>query len=398
MKEIPPTAGLPLELLDLITYSADFESKISQFLDVPFVQMVCSGTASLIISLMTFKKLSTRRKVILPAYTCPLVALAVLHCGLIPIVCDLKNNHFDFDPDYLDSLCNDDTLAIIATHLGGRVVNITPVIEIAKKYDIFVIEDAAQALGATWKNKSVCMQGDVGFFSLAAGKGLTTYEGGLLVTRDQKLRNLFLETSKNMIPPKFFLELQRSIELIGYAALYNLKGLYFAYGIKLRQALKKGDIIKAVGDNFSKIIPLHQVGTWRKSVAVNALKRLPAFLDLLTQQAILRLEKLRNISTIHVMLDDPLGEGVWPFFIIIMPTKKSCDNLLRELWTKGLGVTKLYCHVLPDYPCLKDAFQQTDLPHARDFANRMLTISNSPWLGEEDFDIICMHLKNFSSF
>ncbi|HEY9191837.1 MAG TPA: DegT/DnrJ/EryC1/StrS family aminotransferase, partial [Methyloversatilis sp.] len=140
MREIPPTAGLPLEWRDLWSSSGvSLETGLADFLQVPDAQITCSGTAAQIVTLTALQRQSTRRKVILPGFTCPLVALAVLHCGLQPVLCDLLPGHFDLDPDQLAELCDEDTLAIVATHLGGRVANLAPLLDIARSRGACVI-------------------------------------------------------------------------------------------------------------------------------------------------------------------------------------------------------------------------------------------------------------------
>jgi dTDP-4-amino-4,6-dideoxygalactose transaminase len=312
----------------------------------------------------------------------------VLHCGLEPVLCDLQADHFDLDHSQLASLCDDNTLAIIATHLGGRVADLAPMLQIARNTGSYVIEDAAQSLGATWQGQPVGMAGDAGFYSLAVGKGLTTYEGGILLTHDTTLRQQLQSTATEIAPFKWGWELRRSIELLGYAALYQPWGLPLAYGLPLRRALKQGRLIEAVGDDFSDDLPLHQVGKWRKAVGANALKRLPEFIDTQRQQAAKRLERLSAIPGIKVMADTPEGQGTWPFFMVLMPSQTARDEALAKLWDTGLGVSRLYIHALPDYPYLAGRMTQTDIPNARDFAARMLTVSNSMWLGENDFEKI----------
>lgn len=392
MREIPPTAGLPLAWRDLLPASTDFERELADFLDVPAVQIECSGTAAQIVTLTALKRTNNRRKVILPAYTCPLVALAVLHCGLTPVLCDLRSDHFDLDHEHLAALCDENTLAIIATHLGGRVADLAPVLEIAHNSRAYVIEDAAQSLGATWQSRPVGMAGDAGFYSLAVGKGLTTYEGGVLLARDEALRRRLRATAGEIAPFKWGWELRRSLELLGYAALYQPWGLPLAYGLPLRRALQRGELIEAVGDDFSDDIPLHRVGRWRKAIGASALHRLPGFLATLRQQAAHRIAKLAAIPGIAVITDAPDGQGVWPFFMVLMPTPKARDAALARLWAAGLGVSRLYIHALPDYPYLAAKLARAEIPNARDFAARMLTISNSPWLGDKDFADICSEL------
>lgn len=392
MREIPPTAGLPLKWEDLLPTGASLEQGLAEFLHVPAVQIECSGTAAQIVALTTLKQQSPRRKVILPAYTCPLVALAVLHCGLEPVLCDLRPNHFDLDHDQLAALCDENTLAVIATHLGGRVADLAPVLKIAEKAGAYVIEDAAQSLGATWQGQTLGMAGDAGFYSLAVGKGLTTFEGGVLLARDAALRQKMRDIAAQIAPFKWCWELRRSLELLGYAALYQPWGLPLSYGLPLRRALKRGKLIEAVGDDFSNDLPLHRMGHWRKAVGANALKRLPGFLDTLQRQAQQRLARLAAIPGITVITDPLGGKGVWPFFMVLMPTSKARDAALEKLWAAGLGISRLYIHSLPDYPYLTDRLGKTGMPSARDFAARMLTISNSLWLDENGFGRICQIL------
>lgn len=392
--EVPPTAGLPLRWRDFFSATAEsMENGFAPLLDVPAVQIECSGTASLIVILTTLKRASARRSVIIPAYTCPLVVLAIVHCELTPVLCDLSKDDFDLSPQTLESLISDDTLAIIPTHLGGRVADLSHVIDIARRKGAWVIEDAAQALGATWHGQPAGTVGDAGFFSLAVGKGLTLYEGGVLVARDAGLRQALKETSAQIAPYRLFREVQRLIQLAGYWALYRPAALRLAYGIPLRRALRKGDLIGAVGDDFDEDIPVHRVGTWRRSIGASALPRLPAFLFMLADQAAARIERLRMIQDLTV-IDDPANcGGTWPFLMVLLPSERARDAALARLWTGGMGVSRLFIHALPDYPYLATQLGAVDVPNARDFAARMLTISNSPWLEALDFERVCSALE-----
>jgi perosamine synthetase len=395
-REVPPTAGLSAHWRDFDPRkkSPSLEESLAAFLDVPSAQLECSGTAALIIALTTLKKNSSRRSVIIPAYTCPLVALAVLHCGLQPVLCDLAPSGFDLSAESLERLCGTDVLAIIATHLGGRVCDLDQVMRVAQRYGAFVIEDAAQSLGATWRGRRAGTIGDTGFFSLAAGKGLTLYEGGVLVARDPAVRKALAQTSADLAPYQLLRESVRSLQLLGYALLYRPGPLRFAYGIPLRRALRKARFTAAVGDEFSTDIPIHRVGSFRRKVGARAVARLPAFLDALTMQAALRRRLLQSIRGLTVIADADHARGTWPFFMVMMPTTEARDLALKALWPAGVGVTRLFIHALPDYPYLEAQLGVNDVPNARDFAARMLTISNSPWLLERDFHRICSVLAD----
>ena len=396
LREVPPTAGLPLRWRDFLPAPGrSLEAGMAALLRLPAVQIECSGTAALIVALTTLKQASARRAVIIPAYTCPLVVLAIGHCGLKPVLCDLRCDHFDLDLQALQGLCNDDILAVIPTHLGGRVADVVNVKNIAQRVGAAVIEDAAQALGATWQEQPAGTLGDIGFYSLAVGKGLTLYEGGVLVSRDADLRERMRATSEQLAPRRLDWELRRLLELAGYTVLYRPSALRLAYGMRLRQALKHGRLIEAVGDDFTDAIPLHRVGGWRRVVGARALARLPSFLATLAGQAAARKTRLAAIPGVRVM-DDPHGaHGIWPYFMVLMPSARARDAALARLWSAGLGVSRLFIHALPDYPYLAGRFDRAEVPHARDFAARMLTISNSPWMREADFlrirDVLAEH-------
>jgi len=395
-REVPPTAGLPLQWLDFDPRRKrpPLEETLAAFLGVPSVQLECSGTAALVIALTTLKRHSIRRSVIIPAYTCPLVALAVLHCGLKPLLCDLEPSSFEFHGPTLARLFGSDVLAIITTHLGGRFCDLVPVISAARRCGAFVIEDAAQSLGASRRGVNAGTMGDIGVFSLAAGKGLTLYEGGALVANDSALRDALQKTSAEFAPYEPSWEWRRSLQLLAYGLFYRPGMLRFAYGAPLRRALRKGRMLEAIGDDFSSTIPLHRVGAFRRNIGARAAARLPAFLDALAMQAAIRRRILQSVPGITVIGDADYTRGTWPFFMIIMPSSEARDGALDQLWTAGVGVTRLFIHALPDYPYLQAQLGAYDIPNARDFAARMLTISNSPWLVEKDFHRICSVLAD----
>lgn len=388
-REVPPTAGLPIPLRELLPpWSGDLGAGLGNFLGVPVAGLECSGTASLIVILETLRQRTARRTVIIPAYTCPLVVFAIIHRGLRVQLCDLSPRSFELDPATLANLCSEDTLAIVPTHLGGRVADLAPILALARQCGSYVVEDAAQGLGARRQGQSVGLEGNVGFFSLAAGKGLTLFEGGVWVTADPQLGEALRRTSQHLIPRRIFWELRRSLELLGYAAAYRPRGLRFAYGAPLRRALRRDDLIAASGDYFSPDIPLHRVSRWRQAVGSKALLRLPEFQAQLAARAATRLPRLAEIPGVTVLRDPANAVGTWPVFILLLPDEDCRDRVMRELWGAGIGVTRMFAHALTDYAYLRPWLDAVPTPNARDFAACSLTVSNSPWLDEAGFERI----------
>ena len=125
--EIPPTAGLPMLWQDWLPTKRQLTDDIAQLFNLPPLILECSGTACLIVALKTLAKMpenSGRNEVIIPAYNCPLVVLAVVHCGLKPRLCDTAINHFDFDFDCLEKLLSEKTLCVLPTHICGQLENV----------------------------------------------------------------------------------------------------------------------------------------------------------------------------------------------------------------------------------------------------------------------------------
>ena len=397
--ELPPTAGLPIRWADFFREPANpFPRGLRQWLGLPQPIIACSGTASLVVALTTLRRLKPdRTEVVVPAYTCPLVALAAaLVPGLRVIACDTLPGGFDFDPAALDALCDAGTLAVVPTHLGGRVADVAAAVSIAGQCGAAVIEDAAQAMGAFSDGASVGLAGDIGFFSLAVGKGLTMYEGGVLFSRDPALATELRDTAGRLLRPGLLWNARRVAELLGYALVYRPDRLGLVYGRHLRKKLAERNEVEAVGDYFTPAdVPLHRPDILRLRVAANALERLPGYLDAGRKRALERLTELRRLNGATVVADRAGGDGVWPFFMLLFPRGEQRDRALDALWQKGFGVSKLFVHALPDYAYLAPMLEPgPESPNARDFAARTLTVTNSHWLDDATFHRIVDILRS----
>ncbi|MBS7842630.1 DegT/DnrJ/EryC1/StrS family aminotransferase [Pseudomonas fluorescens] len=395
--EIPPTAGLPLRWRDLLNLSGDLAPALARQFSLPLPALTCSGTAALIIALRVLQqRMPGRTRLIVPAYTCPLVALAAHYCPPLRVVpCDLQPDSIDLDERQLAQLCDESTLAVVVTHLAGRVADVDAAKRIAGAVGAAIIEDAAQAMGALDDGRSVGLKGDVGFFSMALGKGLTTAEGGVLFSRDPVLHQALHRHCRQDLPFSLRWELQRSAELWGYALLYQPRGLHYVYGNALRKALANGDEVAAVGDDFSVYdIPLHRLGGYRQKVGAAALARLPDHLQQGRARALRRAARLNTLPGVTVIMDRPGQQGTWPFLMVVMPSADARDAAMARLWTSGLGVTRLFIQTLPGYAEVLPLLQPGgDITRAQAFAARTLSISNSHWLSDALFEQIVDQLK-----
>lgn len=164
----------------------DFESSLRRFLNVKHVVAVNSGTAALHAALLALD-IKTDDEVLLPSFTFVATANAVVASGAKPVFVDINTKDYTIDLHDLKKKISKKSKAIIPVHLYGHPADLTELNEIANQHSLYIIEDACQSLGSTYKNKQTGTFGTMGCFSMYASKVLTAGEGGAIVTNEDKL-------------------------------------------------------------------------------------------------------------------------------------------------------------------------------------------------------------------
>jgi dTDP-4-amino-4,6-dideoxygalactose transaminase len=147
---------------------------------------VVNGTVSLRIALMA-AGLQAEDEVIVPAYTFLSTATAVIEANCVPVFVDVDLATFNIDPRAVDAAITPRTRAIIPVHFAGQAADMDALLAIAQRHSLFVLEDAAHAHGASWRDRPTGGIGDCGSFSFQSSKNLTSGEGGIIVTNDDAL-------------------------------------------------------------------------------------------------------------------------------------------------------------------------------------------------------------------
>lgn len=394
LRELPPTAGMPLLWQDIVAgfswreASGDFHSKLSAFLEFSEIDLYSSGTLCLSFAFEAVREITGRKKIIIPAYTCPLVAIAAHVAGAEVILCDTETNGIDMDLEMLERICNREVAAVVATDLGGLPCNISRIREIAQSSSAFVVEDAAQSLGARLNEHPVGTNADIAVYSLAAGKGMSLYDGGIIATENLDLRKALRDAAARRVKRKPALNLLRAVQILGLWLLYNPVGLPLVYGNELRHWLRKNDPVRAVGDYFEFDIPAYEFENFRKRIGAAALKRLPEFLRDNRKRGLIRAEILRKKLGFIIPAEIDNAEGSWPFITLLTQSEDQRNLIMDQLWQSGLGVTRLFIHELPSYDYLQAIIPKQDMPNARSFAERSFTLTNSHYLSDEDFAVV----------
>ncbi len=165
---------------------AEFERRFAAMHDCRHGIGVVNGTVSLRLGLMA-AGLESGDEVIVPPYTFYSTASAVIEANGVPVFADIDLNTFNLDPAAVEAAITPRTRAIIPVHFAGQPVDMTALMKLAKKRNLTVIEDAAHAHGASFKNRPAGSLGHLGSFSFQSSKNLTSGEGGIITTNDDDL-------------------------------------------------------------------------------------------------------------------------------------------------------------------------------------------------------------------
>lgn len=163
-----------------------FEEEFAKFCDVKFAVSVDSGTSAIEMALRAFD-VGPGDEVIAPANTFIATVLPITQLGATPVLVDQHPDTYTIDVDQIEAAITEKTKILMPVHLYGQPADMDPILEIARKHDLIVIEDAAQAHGTRYKGKRVGGFGHAAAFSFYPGKNLGAYgDGGMVVTNDEE--------------------------------------------------------------------------------------------------------------------------------------------------------------------------------------------------------------------
>jgi perosamine synthetase len=218
-------------------FISKFEKKFSSSVNRKYASTVCNGSIALEVAIAALK-LKPKSEVIVPAFTIISCCNAIIKNNLKPVLVDCDVDTWNMNVDKLEKLITKKTRAIMIVHIYGLTVNVDPVIKLAKKYRLKIIEDAAEAYGQFYKKKPCGSFGDISTFSFYANKHLTTGEGGMILTNNKKY----------------------------YERITKLKNLYFGKGLNrfvhhnIGSNFRMGSLQAALGlsqlENIKKIISI----------------------------------------------------------------------------------------------------------------------------------------------
>jgi len=323
-------------------YIKKFEKKFAEFCQTNYAISCNNGTSALHLALLALG-IGEGDEVILPTLTFATTANVVKYVGGKPILIDSEQETWNIDAVEIEKRITNKTKAIIVVHLYGLPCDMDLIMDIAKKYNLYVVEDCAEAHGAEYKGKKVGSIGDIGCFSFFGNKIMTTGEGGMCVTNNEKLKDK-MELFKNHGMSK---ERTYWHSVIGYN--YRMTNIQAAIGLA---QLEKIDLFIEKKINIANIY-----------------KR-----------------ELKDLKNIQFMKEKSDRKNVYWMFNIFSEAK---DKIRESLNQDGISTRPLFIplHLMPPYK------SRESFPMAEKFSLAGLTLPSSTKLTEEQIVKICDIIK-----
>ncbi|MGE7809775.1 DegT/DnrJ/EryC1/StrS family aminotransferase [Lysinibacillus capsici] len=310
----------------------EFETELKKYINVDYVSAVSSGTAALHLALEALE-IGQGDAVLVPDFTFVATANVVEIQKARTVLVDVDTTTYNMCPDKLEEKIvnynfEEQLKAIIVVHEFGAPADMSRIMAIAKKYNLYVIEDAACALGAYHNNQHVGTFGDIGCFSFHPRKSITTGEGGALITNNKKLaskiellRNHGLKRDENGL-----------IDVVMPGYNYRMTDFQAAMGI-------------------NQLVEFNENILKRKELVEEYFKQLSGFKE--------------------IILPKNINEHAWQTFMVILNTEINRDSVIKLLKVNLIETTvgaqalhlltyyaSKYSYVSNDYPVSKVLFQQ----------------------------------------
>ncbi len=326
------------------------EERLINYLEVPYLSLFNNGTIALIVGCQALR---LSGEVVTTPFTFPATVHVLSWNNVKPIFCDIEENTFGIDPQKIESLITPQTTAILAVHVFGIPCNISGIEDVAKKYGLKVVYDAAHAFGTKVDGKSIGNFGDLTMFSFHATKLFHTAEGGALTFRDSNLKSR-VEFLKN-----FGIKNEEEVVMPGINGKMN--EIQAAIGLL---------VIEMVEDELKKREKLF--ATYRQC--------------------------LKDVDGIK-LIDYP--ENVLPGFqycVLRINEKEfgiSRDELYSRLKKFNIFTRKYFYPLCSDYPCYKylPSASKANLPVANQVVKETLSVPFYGELSEDDVFRICEIIK-----
>jgi len=323
-----------------------FQKQLIDYLQVPEMSLFVNGHMALELAIDALGLKDAGKEVITTPYTFVSTTHAITRNGLKPVFCDIKPDDYTLDPNKIEALITDKTVAIIPVHVYGNLCDVEEIQKIADKHGLKVIYDAAHAFGVTYKGIGVGNFGDASMFSFHATKVFNTIEGGGIAFKDKSYRT----------------------------KLHELKN----FGIH------GSEDVSGIGSNA-------KMDEFRAAMGICNLRRMKECIDARKRVHDRYIERLSGIEGIKFPVQQKDVAPNYAYFPVYFDENlfgKTRDQVFEELSDRDIHARKYFYPAINEMTCYKDEYLQ-NTPIAHDVSMHILTLPIYEGLALEDVDKIC---------
>lgn len=323
-----------------------FQHQLMDYLDVPELSLFVNGHMALEMAIKALGLQCEGGEIITTPFTFVSTTHAITRNNLKPVFCDIKPDDFTMDPEKIEALITEKTVAIIPVHVYGNICNVEAIQKIADKYGLKVIYDAAHAFGVTYKGVGVGNFGDASMFSFHATKVFNCIEGGAIAFHDKKYK----------VP------------------LHELKN----FGIHGQE-----DTV-SVGGNA-------KLDEFRAAMGICNLRHIEEYIASraeVVKRYDERLSGIPGIKLIKPSAESTPNHAYYPVYFDEMAFGKSRDQVCEELKDNDIRARKYFYPAINEMTCYKGQFEM-NTPVAHDASTHVLTLPMYEGLALEEVDRIC---------
>ncbi len=375
------------EILDLTRVSSgkhvrEFEKRFAELIGTKEAVAVSSGTDAVALSLAVLYDFGAKRgdEIILPALSFVATGNAVLQAGFHPLFVDIDRHTLNIDPLKIEQAITEKTKGILPVHLMGKPAEMDTINDIAKKYDLFVIEDAAEAHGAMYRGKSIGTLGDMAAFSLYLAHIITTVEGGIVVTENPD-----------------FAEILRSLRAHGRACKCQTCVLNVSSGCCPKR-FQYGTDIRFV---FERIGYSCKMNEMEAAIGLGNIDIYYKILEKRRGNLTYIMDKFKKFSPYVISIDEEPYEKIGPHAFPIILQKRvnfTRDEFVDFLEKHGIDTRHLFSSMPTQCPGFNFlGYKEGDFPNAEYIGNNGIHIGVHQGMGKEECDYFIKTVEEFLS-
>lgn len=390
MLRFVPPAGTPLKVSQVLTAWKSVVSlngaaegglaSLGARLRVRHSFGVSSGRTALWLILKSLHRLRPDRCVVaVPAYTCFSVPASILRAGLKLYPVEIDPATLDYSLPQLALLPKKELLCILTSNLFGLVNDIPQLEKIARSKGAFLVDDAAQALGATWDGRFAGTFGDVGFYSFGRGKALSVGEGGLIVTDSDEIAEAIRAEWKEL-PAKSFVHLAMlTVQLICYSVFLDPR-LYW-----VPNSLPFLNLGVA---EFDPSFPVARMSTLASTLVSQLMDTLETMNQIRRRNARMIVEALSDTPCFTVPRSTVDCQPSYLRLPLIARDEVTRQRALMQCREVGIGASESYPTAICDIPGIQRYVASSDFhrPQAEALARKLITLPVHPLVQRQDLD------------